>query len=98
MSNPVKMIIKYRSDIIDDSPNPNVDLPIEVIEFNRVILDGETDKVESFQRDPWEGLSVEEAIIHKVLPNGREKWEVQSLPDDTEWEGQIMVYHTKEIL
>lgn len=98
MSKPIKMAINYRSELVNDSSDPNVNSLIEVIEFNRVILGGEKDKVESFTKDAFEPLEAAEAIVHRIFPNGGEPWNLELTPDDPEWEGRILVYHDKEIL
>ena len=42
-------------------------------------------------RDPWEGTEIEDIIMNHFLPGGSEEWEVEQLPDDPEWEAQIVV-------
>ena len=79
----VKHTIKYRSERIEDIE----DVCIEIIEYS--VDNGD---IVSIQRDAWEPLEVEEVIIHRVSPNGSEKWETKPTYTDPEWESEITVY------
>ena len=80
MPTPVKHTIKYRGEVLED-------LGVESI--NYAIDDGET---VSFERDAWEGVNIEQAVIIHALPNGRESWMSGPLPQDPDWESEITVY------
>ena len=83
MEREVKHRIKFRSSMTEDIE----EIAIEVIEYQ---LDNQP--AVHFQRDAWEPLEVADAVIRKVLPHGRESWEVKKTYDDPDWEGEIIVY------
>lgn len=72
------MLIRYRSQVVDD---------IEVIEYEI------NNEVKEFQRDAWEGLSTAEAIIHHEFPRESHEWEITNMPYSDDWEAMIHYYN-----